>query len=168
MRPASQPLTICRQKAVIGLLKASPALIILLILTLAPTALAACTPAPRPHDAASAPTGPDGQEAVTTLRIGESFTAPGTRTVVTVENVSDDSRCPADADCVWAGDATVTLRVQPAAGPAEHLALHVSDASSHSATAGGLRLRLVRLDPEPRAGQSINREQYVVAISVTK
>ena len=76
--------------------------------------------------------------------------------------------CPADADCVWAGDATVTLRVQPAAGPAEHLALHVSDASSHSATAGGLRLRLVRLDPEPRAGQSINREQYVVAISVTK
>ena len=93
---------------------------------------------------------------------------PESTTVVTLTDVSDDSRCPTDATCVWAGDATVTLRVQPVSGPAETVALHLNRPDARSATAAGLHLRLERLEPAPQAGRSIERGGYLAAIVISE
>jgi hypothetical protein len=114
------------------------------------------------------PAAQDAAQTVVTLRIGESITPPGSTSVVTVTDVSDDSRCPADANCVWAGDATVTLRIQPAKGPAETAALHLNRPDARSATAAGLHLSLERLEPEPQAGRPIERGRYLAAIVISE
>ena len=120
---------------------------------------------PQPAPVATAQ---DAAETVATLHIGESVTPPGSTTVVTLTDVSDDSRCPTGANCIWAGDATVTLRVQPATGAAETVALHINRADARSATVAGLHFRLERLDPAPQVGRPIERVAYVAAIVISK
>ena len=164
MRPSSRPSNIGPAKAELRLLKARQGLTILLLLASASTAFAGCTPVANPQDA---PTAPGQPTTIVTLRIGESFTPQHTTTSITFEDVSDDSRCPTDAPCVWAGDATVTLRVQPATGPSERVALHVTT-GARSATVAGLHLRLERLEPAPATSRPIDRELYRAAIAIDR
>ena len=80
--------------------------------------------------------------------------------------VAEDSRCPADVTCVWAGNGAVriavevageavieTLNTNPAVGPD---ALEVSE---HV-------IRLVALDPAPSAGRPIPAGAYRVTLEV--
>lgn len=101
-----------------------------------------------------------------TLRIGDATTPPQTTTSVTFARVSDDSRCPAGAQCIWAGDATVTLRVQPAGGDAQLLALHTANADQRTAEAAGLRITLERLEPVPRVDGRLDPASYAVRLVV--
>ncbi len=151
------------------------ALLLVLCASLAEAACAAATVPPREVPGQAAPPQPapvatarEAGETLVTLRIGESVTPPGSTTVVTLTDVSDDSRCPTDATCVWAGDATVTLRIQPAKGPAETAALHLNRPDARSATAAGLHLRLERLEPAPQTGRPIERGSYLAAIVISE
>ena len=45
------------------------------------------------------------------LSLGQTVAIAGTAHRVTFEAVPEDSRCPTDAVCVWAGNARVSLRV---------------------------------------------------------
>lgn len=40
--------------------------------------------------------------------------------------LASDSRCPADAQCVWAGDATIDLEWRPRSGGIRTLTLHLN------------------------------------------
>lgn len=129
------------------------------------TAVAPAAPATPPPSAPSAAAQTDG-ETITTLHIGESVTPPKSTVAVTFTEVSGDSRCPTNVACIWAGDAAVTLRVQPATGAAQVVVLHTGVADRQSATAAGLRLRLDRLEPSPTFGKPIERSAYVATIAV--
>ncbi|MFI0352764.1 hypothetical protein [Actinomadura sp. 9N407] len=55
------------------------------------------------------------------LAIGDTARLQGTGLTVTLRGVRDDSRCPEDVDCGWAGDATVIVAVTDGrSAPAEH------------------------------------------------
>ena len=56
--------------------------------------------------------------------------------------VTNDSRCPVGVDCVWAGDATVIIRVGR-----EEIGLHTGLAP-REAVRRGFRVTLVGLSPE--------------------
>ena len=73
---------------------------------------------------------------------------------VSFESVTEDSRCPMDAICVWAG--RVVVDVTAGRGEARHLALSPGDA----ADVDGLRLRLVRVEPYPSAAEPIPASAY--------
>lgn len=104
----------------------APALAALLLAALA---LPACATTPR--DAAA----PPAQEpAVTqtrdaapagafTLRPGERHDIAGAGTL-RYERLVNDSRCPPDVQCVWAGDAIVAFSWTPATGAATTFELH--------------------------------------------
>src|SRR5690242_16769885 len=63
------------------------------------------------------------------LKAGATSTLPdGTR--LTFERVQSDSRCPMDALCVWAGDATVAVTLAPTKGSASSQELHTQQAGS--------------------------------------
>lgn len=61
-----------------------------------------------------------------TLGIGEQFVlSDGSR--LTYMSLVNDSRCPPDVQCIWAGDAEIALRWQPAhSGRAQDISLHTS------------------------------------------
>lgn len=102
-----------------------------------------------------------------TLRAGEERAIAGAR--IAFLAVQGESRCPADVQCVWEGDATAVVRVSPATGegPSHELRLHTT-VDPKSGDALGLRVTLVSLAPVPRSAQPTRPEDYVVKLEVRR
>jgi type IV pilus biogenesis protein CpaD/CtpE len=83
--------------------------------------LAGCASSAGPHT-------PVAQEL--TLRPGEQVVLQDRNTLRYVR-LLNDSRCPADVQCVWAGDAEVLFAFATASGPTESIALRLT-APSHA------------------------------------
>ena len=99
--------------------------------------LAGCAPAASPEPATEVRDLP----ATVTLAVGESRAVNGV-TVKLVE-VRNDSRCPSDVQCAWAGNAELAIEVG-----AEPVSVN-SHLDPKSATAGGLTVTFVSLEPYP-------------------
>ena len=88
---------------------------------------------------------------------------------VSLNGVTDDSRCPVNVQCVWQGDALVRITVWSSGGvvtPGNFpLELHTG-VEPRSAVKGGYRFTLDSLTPAPRAGTSISQADYRAWISV--
>jgi hypothetical protein len=127
-------------------------------------ALGACA------NAATAPAGPARAAAAwrgDTLRLPFGATArlAGGASVAFVA-VGADSRCPLDALCVAAGDASITVRT---AGGAGERALHTDPRlAADTLTAGGTRLRLFGLVPYPSAPAPRPADAEYVALFVAE
>lgn len=86
-----------------------------------------------------------------TLRMGESADVDG-QLRLTALAITEDSRCPLDVVCVWAGDAAVAIHLEgrPAAGLTD--TLHTLPDRKTSAGYASLLVVLTALDPLPSAG----------------
>ena len=100
------------------------------------------------------------------LQLSETAYIADTRLTIRADSVPEDSRCPENAVCVWAGNARVslTLRDGPNTGAAE---LNTT-LEPHAVTRWGYAVRLVDVRPNPRAGQRIAAETYVIRLVVTR
>ncbi len=100
-----------------------------------------------------------------TLRAAESITVEPRNVVLQFAEVISDSRCPEDVTCVWEGDAEVSVRAVAADGTSSDLRLHTKDGGTQAAFAG-LAVRLLTLEPRPRAGVSPLQGDYVLTIEI--
>ena len=96
-----------------------------------------------------------------TLRPGESVTIQSTDLRVSFQGVVEDSRCPADATCVWAGDAVVALEVGTAS-------LELRSTTAPEGVVGAYRVRLERVEPNVYRDRKIPPEAYRVVLTVTR
>ena len=78
----------------------------------------------------------------------------------------EDSRCPTDTNCVWAGNARITVRVSKN-GRSKVLTLNSTERGAAPVFAG-YRFKLTGLTPEPRSNIRINRNGYEATIEITK
>jgi len=78
----------------------------------------------------------------------------------------EDSRCPADTNCVWAGNAKIKIRVTMN-GRTQDLTLD-TNGPKQAATAEGYSIKLIGLTPEPRSNVRINRNGYVATFEAVK
>jgi len=102
-----------------------------------------------------------------TLAVGDTATVEPSTVRLEFVEVTGDSRCPADALCIWLGDAVVRLRAT--AGPsAITLELHTGDAAHASATFQGLRVELKELQPYPFSSRTIAQGDYRATLTVTR
>ncbi len=93
------------------------------------------------------------------VRFGQTVTVAGTRISFTEIN---DSRCPKDVACVWAGDAAVTLE-----SGTERVVLHTNpQAGSTSGTLGGVTVTLADVRPEPVGSNPPPKTEYVATIRI--
>lgn len=99
-----------------------------------------------------------------TLRVGDSVAVRGTELRLVFVEVSEDSRCPVDATCVWVGSAPVVLAVR--APRDTSLALDGASAPVVAAV-GEWRVELRSLQPAPRAGVPIPAGDYAATLRVT-
>lgn len=109
-----------------------------------------------------APTGPFNKEV--TLAQGKSASVVDGVSVRFVA-VSGDSRCPADALCIQAGDAVVKLQVT-SANDTREVELHASN--TQPVTSGNLTVELLQLMPYPFSGRTIQPEEYRATIRVIR
>lgn len=103
-------------------------------------------------------TGPDlGEEFE--LRVGERVSLSVSDVSIRFIQVTEDSRCPTQGQCVWAGDAEVLLEIAPLVGDAYEVTLHTF-LEPKAVLLGRIELSLVRLDPYPESPGSILPHEY--------
>lgn len=103
-----------------------------------------------------------------TIRVDETVEIDGTGLSIRLLAVLEDSRCPVDVTCVWAGDAVVALEI--ALGEARRAyGLHTNPGTATGpgeADVGGYRVVVVGLEPAPLAGVPIPQARYVATLRV--
>jgi hypothetical protein len=85
---------------------------------------------------------------------------------VTFEKVSEDSRCPQGATCVWEGDAAVKLNVVQGTQEKSSLELHTSRRFSTEGRYLRYRVVLEAVAPQPRLGTALEAQSYRVTLTV--
>ncbi|HQX82092.1 MAG TPA: hypothetical protein PKW63_10065 [Vicinamibacterales bacterium] len=115
--------------------------------------------------ACSSPTNPS-EPGVMTLAPGESGSARGL--TVTFLGVTSDSRCPGDATCVTAGDASVSLETSWL-GTRRAFELQLNNPANRSATHGNNTITFSALAPYPFASRgNILPADYRATFGVTR
>ena len=99
------------------------------------------------------------------LALGKTATVSGTAFRITFNRVTEDSRCPVDVTCVWAGDAKIELIVSRTTAPADYRVLSLTPPNNES-TAGELKIRFVSLAPAPRQSEAGPSRAYVAQLVV--
>ena len=99
------------------------------------------------------------------VQINKEVTAVGGLKIAFIELV-EDSRCPTDVDCIWAGNAKIKVRVTKN-GRSKILELDTLTRGM-APSYGNYRLKLMALTPKPRSNIRINRNAYMATIEVEK
>lgn len=100
------------------------------------------------------------------VQVNKEKSFPKAKLRVKFVELVEDSRCPADAQCVWAGNAKIRIRVT-ANGRSHELTLD-TNGPHQGATAEGYAIRLVGLTPTPRSNIRINRNGYVAVLEAER
>lgn len=91
-----------------------------------------------------------------------------TKDKLTIKFVSliEDSRCPTDTNCIWAGNAKI--KVQISKGKSAQTFELNSNLEPQNVEFAGYQIKLVALDPKPALNIRINRNGYTATFSVVK
>lgn len=98
---------------------------------------------------------------------------------VTLLAVRDDSRCPVNARCIWAGDAKIVLLVQAGQQPAKKVVLHTTLKPQVAVIPANILppgtvgipksyvISLGTLSPQPIAGNAILQSDYRLKLRIS-
>lgn len=103
------------------------------------------------------------------LKVGRQVTVKGTKLRIRFVAVENDSRCPSDVTCVWAGNAAVRLQLGTGRG-SKTVTLNTSKGPSFVSESEyqGYKVKLVELSPYPRSDRKIARRDYTATLLVSK
>jgi hypothetical protein len=99
-----------------------------------------------------------------TLAPGATVSLKAAEMKVRFVAVTEDSRCPRDVACVWAGEIKVRIEIQQAT----QLASQVEILEGGSTMAGAYRVTLVRVEPQPMTGAKIAPQDYRATLQIDK
>jgi len=120
---------------------------------------------------AAADPGADGcgvtADTLLTLCMGREVRAPDGVMRVVLLAVRNDSRCPVDVQCVWAGNAEVELGVAFGEGPTVPYVLNTG-LSPRAVVVGTYRLTLADLRPARVSVRTIPQDQYVATVRLQR
>ncbi len=104
------------------------------------------------------------------LRTGQQVTVKGERLRIKFEAVEEDSRCPANVTCVWAGNGAVRLEFSISHRDRKSLTLNTAKSTTlvGERQYHGYKVRLLGLNPYPQSDQKIGASDYVVTLLVSK
>ena len=101
------------------------------------------------------------------LALGRTASINSSGARITFKQVSEDSRCPVDVQCVWAGDAKIELTVSRSGGPDDLKVISLTPPNNET-TSADLRIRFTGLAPVPRQADNGKPRAYVAQLVVTR
>lgn len=118
-------------------------------------ALAGCGTAPA-HQSRAVKLGEE-----VTLAPGETAVVRAAKLAVRFVAVTDDSRCPRDTTCIWAGEVKVALEFSGLEGT-----LPVELTEGKSANYGIYMATLLRVEPQPASNVRISAQGYRATLKI--
>lgn len=80
-------------------------------------------------------------------------------------SVTQDSRCPENTNCVWAGNASIKLKIKKGKRPSDVVVLNTTTEPT-SIVYGARKIRLEDLLPHPREGANPQHNSHIVVLSI--
>ena len=117
--------------------------------------------------AAMEPTVPAEPGVTFSLPIGKTAAINGSETRLTFKVVREDSRCPTDVTCIWAGDAKIDVTISRNGSSDDTRVLSLTP-PNNEATSGDLQIRFVGLTPVPRQADGNAPRAYVAQLVVNR
>jgi len=115
------------------------------------------------------------QESPVSLKFGEIAIVKSLNLRVGFRDVLEDSRCPKDMMCFWAGQAVLRLWLLPSNSdtifmqPTIYGDVNRNDSSRHIAIdTVGFRIKLLQLDPYPVSNIVIRKTDYLALLEISK
>jgi hypothetical protein len=103
------------------------------------------------------------------LRVGQSQAVSGSGLVITLLAVTEDSRCPRDVLCVWAGQAAVSIGAKLDGADLGAFRVLLSEGGIQPGVpVGAYQVRLVGLSPYPVSTSTIPVDSYLAVLAVSK
>jgi hypothetical protein len=103
-----------------------------------------------------------------TLEVGKTAQLEGADLTVRLVEVANDSRCPVDVVCVWAGDAIAAIEVVTG-GVERAFGLHANPGQSTgpgTVSVGGYAIALEAVEPQPHADVPVSQTDYRVTLRI--
>lgn len=101
------------------------------------------------------------------LSFGQEVQVQGTAITIRLVGVTDESRCPSDVQCVWAGNAVVKLMLNGAGTTESEISLN-TNLDPRMTTLDGYSIKLATVKPYPRSGTTIKPADYVATLEVRR
>ena len=101
------------------------------------------------------------------LRINKQKKLSRSKLTIKFVSLVEDSRCPTGTNCVWAGNATIKVKVSNARGESKIFELNTNTGAKGD-TLGGYQFTLETLTPHPANNIRIDRNGYTATFSVKK
>lgn len=101
------------------------------------------------------------------LQVGKQKKVFKNKLTVQFIQVVDDSRCPEDVTCVWAGNAKVQIKIRKGNSVWKTLEIN-SNLNPKMVEFEGYEIQLTELTPTPRSNIRINRNGYVATFLIKK
>ncbi len=102
-----------------------------------------------------------------TLKSGQKKSAAGGELSIKFISVTEDSRCPTDANCIWAGNATVQVKVTTRSRGVKMMTMNTSSGPQGDQF-NGWAIYLTSLTPAPKSGKAINPKSYTATFSIAR
>lgn len=80
----------------------------------------------------------------------------------------NDSRCPSDVECIWAGKADVSIDVTSPVSGSLVLSTLNNNIYKSTDTLGNYSFQLIDVSPYPVSTETINLEDYEVSLKIEK
>ncbi|MDD5321662.1 MAG: hypothetical protein PHD43_13825 [Methylococcales bacterium] len=101
------------------------------------------------------------------LGIGQTVSIEGEKLVIKFKAVLEDSRCPVNVVCVWAGNGKVEFEILDIDGQNKTVILNTEE-EPRGTTLKGHKLTLISLNPPRIDGVSISPGDYSVTLRVER
>ncbi|MBI1731088.1 hypothetical protein HYR53_10815 [Candidatus Acetothermia bacterium] len=100
-----------------------------------------------------------------TLGLGATAKVMEANLLVTFVDVVEDSRCPVDVTCVWAGNLKVLVKLQEVGRSAQQVELN-STSDPRQVFFGDYRVDFMGAQPPKRSTQDIRKQDYILSLMV--
>jgi len=102
-----------------------------------------------------------------TLKPGQQKTSSRARIKIKFISVVEDSRCPIDVDCIWAGNAKIKVQVSGLSGGPKMMELNTTT-GRRGDQYDFWAINLESLTPMPRSGRTIRPKDYRARFTVVR
>jgi len=101
------------------------------------------------------------------LKSGQQKPAAKGEITVKFVSVTEDSRCPADANCIWAGNATVQVKITSRNGGSKMSVMNTTTGPTGDQF-NGWAIYLTSLTPSPNSRKALDPKKYVATFEIKR